>query len=103
MRDDTKSVEKLPGDLRRIAEVTDLATAIIIAENFGGAPLMIPKCSDLIREIRNKKIREDYDSGKHTIRELVWKYRLDERTIRRILKEVGEEIPLPLLELMQQA
>lgn len=100
--DDSDAIKMLPGDLREVAELIGLDNTFILIDRFGGGYLNIPKCEAIIKEIRNKKIRADYDSGKFTLRQLAWKQRLTIRQIQNILSESDQEIPLPLLELMEQ-
>lgn len=93
---DEDAIKSLPGDLKRVAELLGLDAAITLVEHFGGGYLVIPKCDGILREIRNDEIRKLYDSGTYTLRDLAWKFRLTDRTIREILVGTGAEIH-PLL------
>jgi hypothetical protein len=76
-------IESLPGDLRHIAQVAGLEAAIRIARAFRGTYLYVP---DLMRQIRDEKIRHEYDRGRD-FRSLALEYGLTQRQIRNILCE----------------
>jgi len=82
---DKKLVEKLPGDLKRIAEEVGLNNALKISAIFGGVSIYIPACAQLRRERRNQKIRSEYDAGSITVKNLASKYSLTERQTFTIL------------------
>lgn len=94
-------IKKLPGDLKELAELIGLDHTLAIVNRWGGSYLIVAKCEGIIKEIRDNEIRKDYDTGKFTIRGLVRKYKLTDRTISTILSKVDTEVPLPLLELIK--
>lgn len=94
-------INQLPGDLKRIAEVVGVDVAIRIAKEFRGTYLYIHSLDDLLREIRDKKIREEYTAGKK-VRELAIKYGLTERWIWNILGVEPDQGSSPsLLDLLK--
>lgn len=95
-------LDKLPGDLREVAELIGLDNTMLLVERWGGGYIVVPKCEELRREIRDNEIRALYDAGGVTIRELAVKYNLTTRTINTVLGKENEDVPLPLLELMQK-
>lgn len=97
---DEEVLNKLPGDLRRLAEIVGLEHTFALVEEFGGTYINIPKCDALVREIRNKQIRAEYDAG-GDVRRLAIKYRLTDRQIKNILAEADEVIPLPLFNFLK--
>lgn len=97
-----KILERLPGDLRELAELIGLENTMKVVDRWGGGYLLVAKCDELLREIRDNAIREEYDAGKTTINALALKHNLHIRTINRILTGESEEVPLPLLELMKE-
>ncbi len=97
------AIERLPGDLKEVAGMIGLENTLLLVTRFGGTPLLIPKCDGLIREIRNKQIRELYDTGKYTARDLAWRFKLTDRTIKTILSGIDDDIPPPLLQLMEKS
>lgn len=100
--DDSEAIKRLPGDLKEVAELIGLEHTLLLIDRYGGTYINIPKCDALIQQIRNKKIRELYDSGKYDVRQLAWRFRLTDRQIKRILSEAEEgEIPLPLFDLVK--
>lgn len=97
---ENKILEKLPCDIRRIAEIAGIDAALKIAKEFGGAYLYIPKLDGLYREIRDASIREEYDNGK-PVRELARKHDLTDRQIYNILgvqPEDNKTFSLPLID-----
>ncbi len=97
---DNRILEKLPGDLRRIAEIAGIDATLKIAKEFGGAYLYIPKLDGLYREIRDASIREEYDNGK-SVRELARKHDLTDRHIYNILgvqPEDDKTFSLPFID-----
>ena len=77
-------LNRLPGHLRRIAELVGVENTIKIAKEFGGLHVYIHKLDDFYREIRDHKIREAYDKGAK-INDLARKYDLSSRHIYNIL------------------
>jgi len=96
---DNKIIEQLPGDIRRIAEVIGVEPALELAKAFRGTYLYIHNLDDLMREIRNKRIRDEYEKDKspRKVSRLAIKHRLTERQIWNILGNEPEENPHPCL------
>lgn len=95
---DDKLISRLPETLREIADLCGVENALKIAKKFGGTRPYIPKLDDITREVRDARIREEYDSGKYTIERLATRHRLCIRQISYILGEEPTEAPptLPL-------
>ncbi len=94
-------INQLPGDLRRIAEILDVESALKLEEVFGGTYLYVHKLDHLRRDIRNKRIREEY-GNKARVQNIAIRHRLTERQIWNILGVEPEEAPsLPLLDLLK--
>lgn len=100
--DNEDAIKRLPGDLKRVAELIGLEPTLTLVRHFGGGYLVIPKCEAILREIRDNEIRRDYDLGTTSIRELAWRYLLTDRTIKTILSKTTEEVPLPLFALQRE-
>lgn len=79
------SLNQLSGDQRELAETVGLEVYKILIENFGGCQLYIPKWETIYKEVRNKKIRENFNGFNY--RELAKKYNLSEKTVRKIVYE----------------
>ncbi len=102
-KEDKAILEKLPGDLRRIAEIVGIEGTMRLVDEFGGSYINIPKCDDIKREIRIAEAQKLYDAGGVTIRDLALKFKVTDRTMKTWLKlEAEEEVLLPLLELMKE-
>jgi Mor family transcriptional regulator len=98
---DRALIDRLPGDVRKIAELCGLDTALLICREFGGTRPYIPKLDDLYREVRDAKIRADYDAGGVTVAMLARRYKLSERQIFNILgcpPEEDKNFSLPLAD-----
>lgn len=83
-------IEEMSGDLRLLAELVGVATALKIAQVFGGTMLRIAKGDKWLRRQRDRCIRRDYDAG-ISATELARKYHLSERQIWNILGTVDED------------
>jgi Mor family transcriptional regulator len=105
MTDETHSeerqlMESLPGDLRRIAEVAGLEAAVRIARAFRGTYLYVPGLDDLMKQIRDEKIRREYDQG-GSVKRLSIKYGITERGIWKVLKRPEKPLHPFLSRLLQ--
>lgn len=97
-------IEQLPGDLKDVAELIGVELTIRLVERYGGTYIHVPKCDDLLREMRNRKIRELYDSKKCDIRALAIKFNLTDRRISDILSGTDRaDLPLPLFTLFEKS
>lgn len=96
------SIERLPGDLREVAEIIGLDKTLALVERFGGAYIRVPRCEGLLREIRDNSIRALYDAGGCTVRSLAVRFRLTDRRISDILNNTNSKIPQPLLTLLKK-
>lgn len=83
---DPRIIERLPGDLRVLAEICGIEAALKIADRFQGTYIYIPRLDGLKREIRDQAIRDEYDKGETTAKALALKYDL---SIRRIFDILG--------------
>ncbi|MDA8170296.1 MAG: hypothetical protein M0Z48_00505 [Nitrospiraceae bacterium] len=95
---DDKLIARLPEVLRELAELCGVENALKIAKKFGGTRPYIPKLDDILREVRDARIREEYASGKYTIERMATRHGLCIRQISYILGEEPREAPptLPL-------
>lgn len=91
----------LPGDLRRIAEVAGLEAALRIARAFRGTYLYVPGLDEFEKQLRDERIRKDYDQGK-SVRKLSLQYGVTERAIWKILKKPHRPLD-PLLSRFLEA
>lgn len=76
-------IEQLPEPYRLIAHETGIENAMILATLFQGTGAYFPKLDTLLSEVRNKKIKEEFDGSNH--KELARKYDLTERWIYEIV------------------
>ncbi|MDP2168268.1 MAG: Mor transcription activator family protein [Thermodesulfovibrionales bacterium] len=97
-------ISMLPGDLKRIAEVVGIEATVKIGRFFRGTRLYIGDIGFLARELRDLKIRQDFDSGLNS-RRLSIKYSLSERYIRKILGRPEQALPevLSVLDVASKA
>ena len=75
--------EQLYGDQRELAETIGIESYKRLVEYFGGCQLYIPKWETIVKEVRNKEIKENFNGFNY--RELAKKYNVSEMTIRRIV------------------
>jgi len=77
-------IGRFTGDLKKIAELVGVEAAIKIGMYFRGTYIYIGSRPNVLREIRDSKIRKDYDRGL-SVKRLSIKYGLTERYIKKIL------------------
>ncbi|EES74609.1 Mor transcription activator family protein [Paenibacillus sp. oral taxon 786 str. D14] len=81
------TLDSLPDQYREIAEEIGIENFLKLVKLYGGDELYLPNYDFFIRPVRNQMIREEYNGfNRH---ELARKYKLNERTIRQIVKDVG--------------
>jgi hypothetical protein len=100
---DSKILERLPGDLRELAEIVgDIDIVLRIVDRWSGTYINVAACDDIKREIRIAQAQELYDAGGITIRDLALRFHVTGRTMQTWLKlEPEDDVPPPLLALMK--
>lgn len=82
--------QQLQKPYKQIAGVIGVENTVKLAAMFQGTPLYFPKFDNVINEIRNSRIRSEYEQGA-TYKELAIKYDLTERWVYEIIKgEIDE-------------
>ncbi len=71
---------------------TDAAWAL--ARRFGGGRVRVDRCVDILRERRDREIRQRYDAGA-SVRDLVREYQLTTRHVFRVLGRTDRETMVP--------
>lgn len=81
---DKVTLDDLDGDQREIAELIGLEAYKLLVRRYGGSGrIYIKKPETIVREIRDKCIRQEYTG--YNMDELIHKYRMSESSIRKIL------------------
>lgn len=88
------SEEQLPEPYKSIAREIGLEGTLRLANLYQGTGFYLPKLDTLLAEIRNKRIREEFNGGNH--RELARKYELTERWIYEIIGQTRDENQISL-------
>ena len=78
------TLQDLSEEQREIAELIGLEKYLKMVESFGGEAIYIPKSDGLLKTVRNRLIREDWEAGK-SYRLLAKKYHLTKNTIIAIV------------------
>lgn len=86
---DIISMEDLSPKQREIAEVIGLEAYIALTQHFAGESPYIPKFEELVKDPRNREIRERYNGYNST--GLAREYRLSERYIRMLTADLRRE------------
>lgn len=81
--------EQLPEPYKMLATQFGVKTALRFAELFQGTGVYYPKLDSQLAEIRNKRIRAEFDGSNQ--RSLAVKYGLTERWIYEILGNIPDE------------
>lgn len=81
---------------REIAEIIGIDSYIKLVKNYGGTSIYVLKEDSLIKDIRDNKIREEFNGGNYVY--LAKKYNLTENSIRNIVnkKELDGQIKFEL-------
>lgn len=82
--------EQLQEPYRQIADTIGVENTVKLAFLYQGTPLYFPKFDNVVGDMRNKRIREEYASGAG-YRELAIKYGLTERWVYTIIKGAPDE------------
>jgi len=84
---DEDIIDKLPGDLKKIAELIGVENTMKIVDHWGGSYISIPSCLNLKRDVNIAEACKLYDSGGYTIRNLALRFRVSGRTMATWLKK----------------
>lgn len=86
--------EQLAEPYRKIADSIGVENTIQLAAMFQGTPIYFPKFDGSIYELRNKRIRDEFNGSNH--KELALKYDLTERWVYAIVSQEIDENQLSL-------
>lgn len=78
--------EDLPEPLATIAEVVGVEKAIVLVDKFGGERIYIPCLSTLRRQVRDRKIKKEFNG--YNLRTLARKHRLSTQRVKQIVKDI---------------
>ncbi len=78
----------LPGEFREIAQEIGLAPALKLLRRYSGAQIYVPKYETIIRPIRNRAIKAEFDGSNY--KALSCKYGISTSHLRAILKKQGQ-------------
>jgi Mor family transcriptional regulator len=86
------STDMLPELYQQIVSIIGVENYLSLCKEIGGTNMYIPKFDSVIRPIRDKKIKEEFDGGNY--KELAIKYNLCERWVRDIInpKEIDGQM-----------
>lgn len=76
------TVKVIPKKYQDLVELIGIEGLLNIAKDYGGTMLYVPKYDSLTKEIRNEKIRQEFNGN---YKELTKKYNLCESQIRNII------------------
>lgn len=88
------SLEQLPEPYQSIARDIGIEHTLKLADLYQGTGLYFPKLDGLLRDIRDQRIREDFDGGNY--KELARKYDLTERWVYEIVSQISDTNQLSL-------
>ena len=77
-------ISDLPDSVKGIAEVMGLNVVLKMSQEFGGDAIYFPKYQTLMRGVRNRMVRAEFDGSNH--KELAKKFNLTPAFVRMILK-----------------
>lgn len=80
------SIDQLPSEsCQTVAHAIGIENMLKLSDIIGGVTFYLPKRKDILKFIRNKRIKEEFNGG-NTV-ELSKKYGISERWVQIILKE----------------
>ena len=85
------TTEMLPEPYDYYAGLIGMDNFYKLSKELGGTALYIPKTESLFRELRNKKIKEEFNGGNY--KDLALKYGLSERFVREICAHANIVLP----------
>lgn len=91
--------EKIPEPYRTILVEISPEAMIKFAQLFQGMPVYFPKLDSLLQEIRNEKIKKEFNGSNY--RELGRKYNLTEVWIRNIVAQKHNENQMSIFDIAQ--
>lgn len=74
--------EDLPEPYRRMADLIGVEHAVVVAREYAGSSIYLPKLDSALRAIRDRRIRSEFTG--YNVRELARRYDLTEEWVRRI-------------------
>ena len=80
---DEITIDVVPEKYHHLVNLIGIENVLLLSKDFGGTMLYIPKHDSLAKEIRNEKIRKEFNGGNY--KELTKKYNLCESQIRNII------------------
>lgn len=85
---DEVTLEMLPEPNRKLAEVIGVEAMLKLCERYGGETLYIPMTDAAYAVVRRRWIREEYARHGPKVSWLAKKYRVSEREVQRIVRDV---------------
>lgn len=81
--------EDLPDSCQHLVDIIGIENMVRLMKECGGTYFYIPKSDSLIRTLRDRAIRQEYEKGT-SIRNIAMKCSLTESRVRTILFEQGD-------------
>jgi len=97
---DEVSDDLIPEVHKPIVEVIGIRKFIELCEALGGTQAYIPKSDTIVRPIRDRLIREEFNGANY--QELAIKYNLSDRWVRAIINPNEVDGQMNMLELMSE-
>lgn len=94
--DKLTSVDQLRSDQRELAEIIGIEAYKKLVANYAGSFLYIQKIDSVLKDLRDKEIREKFDGGNYG--SLAREYDLAEATVRDIVAEKRKQLRSAPLE-----
>lgn len=79
------TIEDLQGPHKQIAETIGLDNLVVLSKAFGGTPIYIPMQYELVKNLKYRKIVEEFNGD--NVQELAVKYKTSYSTVYRIVKD----------------
>lgn len=83
-------IDNLQEQHKGIAEIIGIDALIKLSDYYGGTQIYVPQTFELLKELKYKKISEEFDGN--NIQQLAIKYKVSESTVYRIVRDRIAEI-----------
>lgn len=93
--------EDVPQPYRRMATLIGMEATLVLAQEYAGAAVYLPKLDSALRAIRDRRIRAEYTP--YNVRELAHRYNLTDEWVRKIAQSGQSDGQIDIFELLPEA
>lgn len=95
-------LEDIADSYRPVVDIIGIELFIKLSDYARGDELYFPKTENIIAPARNRRIKVEFKSGRHGVKELADKYELTMKQICNVLKDEAPPGQLSIFDYMEQ-